>query len=217
MLNQKSPEFKAFFLLQFTKELIKQSETDEIFELRKVLRARDEEKKEKIRIKRKEVHHLLRKKERLSKLPLPPKRKPPIARSLRPLITKKILPRVLKIPEPKLPLTVQYLKPSPTDKQIDLGKLNPLIKDPAVKIIECNGAEENVMVGGSMGRKKASIILSKDDINQIIRKFSETAKIPVQEGVFKVVVGRLILLAIISEVIGSKFIIRKMIHRPIFR
>ena len=95
-------------------------------------------------------------------------------------------------------------------------KLNPLIKDPAVRTIEVN-PDEKVIVTGTMGTKPTSIILSKEDIDKIIKKFSETAKIPVYEGIFRVVVGKLILSAIISDVVGSKFIIKKMMYSPRFR
>ena len=110
----------------------------------------------------------------------------------------------------KLPEHIQYLRPTPVNKEIDLGKLNPLISDPMVNIVECYGTEENVVVKGRMGTKKTTIILTKEEIEGVIQKFSDETKIPVQEGVFKVVAGRLILLAIISEVVGSKFVIKKM-------
>ena len=96
------------------------------------------------------------------------------------------------------------------DDFIDLGKLNPLINDYSVISIECYGPSENIIVTGKMGRKKTNIILSKEDIGEIINKFSTTAKIPVQEGVFKVVVGTLIISAVIADIINTRFIIRKM-------
>ena len=117
----------------------------------------------------------------------------------------------LRIPEPVLPPQFSYLKPTPSERQIDLGKLNSLIKDPLVKVIECGGPEQNIIVTESSGAKKTSIILSKEEIDGIVEKFSKAAKIPVHEGVFRVVVGRLIFLAITSEIVGSRFIIRKMI------
>jgi len=124
--------------------------------------------------------------------------------------------RVIRIPRPKIPPGFEYLKPTPTNVQIDLGKLNPLIKDPLVKVVECIGPDENILVEGTMGTKKTKIILSKYDIDQIIERFSTTARIPVHEGIFKVAVGKLILTAIISGVIGSKFIIQKMMYAKIF-
>ncbi len=120
------------------------------------------------------------------------------------------MPFRLSIPEPVLPPKFQHLKPYSTEKEIDLGRLNPLIKDSFVKIIECNGADEPIVVEGNMGRKPTKIILSEDEINEIIKKFSAEAKIPVRLGINRIVAGRLILSAIISEIVSTKFTIRKM-------
>lgn len=98
------------------------------------------------------------------------------------------------------------------NKEIDLGKINPLIRDFMVKTIECYGAGENLVVQGNMGTKKTGIILTKEEIEDIIQRFSKETKIPAQEGIFKVVAGRLIFLAIISSIVGSKFIIKKMLY-----
>lgn len=127
--------------------------------------------------------------------------KAPISRSL---------PPVLIIPETKLPPTVQNIKPTPMQAEIDLRKLNALVQDPLVKVIECNGPNEKIVVMGAMGRKHTPTILSKEEVDDVINKFSEASKIPLSEGIYKVVFGKLVLSAIISEVIGSKFIIKKM-------
>jgi len=222
MLRQKSKEFRAFFLLQFTNELIRHSGAGEVFELKNILEEEAKEDQDKIKREKKRIQNLITGKKELVFLKtenkILPKKTITFFKPLRkPSAGRRI--QILRIPEPKLPPRLQYLRPTPTNIQIDLEKLNPLIKDPAVKIIECNGADEYITVKGTMGTKKTDIILNKDEINQIIRKFSETAKIPIQEGVFKVVVGQLILLAIISEVVDSKFIIKKMMYAPreIFR
>jgi len=123
-------------------------------------------------------------------------------------------PAKLTIPEQKLPVHFQYLQPTPTNKDMDLGKLNPLIKDSMVKIIDCPGPDQNVVVTGNMGTKKTGIMLGRDEINEVVEKFSKESKIPVSEGVFRVVVGRFIFLAIVSEIIGSRFTLRKMIAAP---
>ncbi|MBI4116781.1 hypothetical protein HY449_03500 [Candidatus Pacearchaeota archaeon] len=117
----------------------------------------------------------------------------------------------LRIPEPALPPQFRYLKPTPSERQIDIGKLNPLVQDPLVKSIECGGPGQNIIVTESGGAKKTSIILSKEEIDEIVERFSNVSKIPIHEGVFRVVVGRLIFLAITSQIVGSRFIIRKMI------
>jgi len=117
----------------------------------------------------------------------------------------------LVVPETRLPEHFQYLKPTPSDERIDLGKLNPLIKDPRVREIECAGPDANVSVTGTMGNKNTGINLSRDEISEIIDRFSAASKIPVHEGVFKVVFGNMIFMAIVSEIVGSRFTIKKMI------
>ena len=201
MLEQLSDESKEFVLLEFTKELIKNLGSVEVFELKEVLKEEDREKKrEKGKIKKS-----LEKREQLKPLLKPQssilKPKP-----------------VLRIPKTKLPKHLQYLKPTPTDNiQIELGKLSSLIKDPTVRDIECNGPNETLIVKGTFGEKKANIVLTREEIDEVVKKFSEAAKIPAHEGLFKVVVGRMIFSAVISEITGSRFIIKKMIYNPAFR
>ncbi len=236
---------KEFILLKFTKELIKHSSKGEIFELKNILEKESKEREEnikkqklgilttssesaqnelidtneeqitkkntpedEIKLKLKDFdssQYKLNESEMRGKFrPL----KPPIKKmSLSPII----------IPKSKLSQRFQYLKPTPTNLEIDLGKLNPLIKDPLVKDLEVPGGNQNVIVSGMMGRKKTNIILSREEIEEIIEKFSKTAKIPVHEGIFKVVVGKLIFSAVVSNIIGSKFIIKKMVYNPGFK
>ena len=202
MLTKISNEFKVSFPLQFTRELIRNSATNEFLELETIL------KKEK-----KDTHQEISKKIKEREKPVLAKKE--IAKPLSTTIkTKKLQVPVLRIPEPRLPQSFQYLKPTPTRLEIDLGKLNPLIKDPLVNSIECSGTDEPVTVRGKMGIKKTNIILNKEELDQTIKKFSETAKIPMHEGVLKIATGRLILSAVISDIIGSKFIIKKMMFAP---
>ncbi|MCX6747128.1 MAG: hypothetical protein NTU63_03275 [Candidatus Pacearchaeota archaeon] len=210
-----STGFKKFFLLEFTKELIKHSAKGEVIQLEKLIDKRNRDKKEKfiksviheMNLPRKEMLDLkeeeedfgFRKRFDFKSRTAKATRPPPVRMRL-------------LIPETQLPPHLQYLRPIATSEaEIDLGKLNPLVKDPAVKVIECNGPEEYVLVGGTMGTKPTDILLSKEELTEIINKFSEFSKIPVQEGVYKVVAGGLILSAVVSEVIGSKFIIKKIV------
>lgn len=195
-----SDEFKKIFLMKFTAELIKNSGKVEIKKLEEIIRTK----------KGAPIFLPERKIITLEKIPAQRIFKRP---------PQKIVPfqpakPTLLIPEPKLPEHLTYLKPTPTPgPEIDLGKLNPLIKDNAVKTIEVN-PNEKVVVTGAMGTKPTSITLSKEEIDKIIDVFSKTSKIPVEEGIYRVVVGNLILSAIISEVIGSKFMIKKMPAPP---
>ncbi len=116
----------------------------------------------------------------------------------------------LNIPEPILPPHLQYLRPRPEEIAMNFGKIDPLIKDNAVRIIECRGPDEKVFVRGAMGIKPTAITLREDEINSIIKDFSDKSKIPIQEGVYHIAVGRYVLSAIVSNVIPPKFIIEKM-------
>lgn len=210
-----STEFKKVFLLRFTKELIEHSEKRDIIKLQKIIEI--EERGREKTFQKKPVPIFTREIKEI-KIPV----QEPIRKSIEKQIQKKPvirqftkpLPNLLFIPEPKLPEHLEYLKPIPTPGiEIDLFKINSLIKDPAVRIIEAN-PEERVTVIGTMGTKPTDIILSKEDIDRIINKFSEFSKIPVTEGIYRVIVGNLILSAIISETIGSRFTIKKMITNP---
>ena len=77
--------------------------------------------------------------------------------------------------------------------------------------------EKDVMVIGTMGRKKTNIFLNEVEVEEVVKRFSKATKIPFHEGVFRVVAGRLIFSAIVSPNIGSKFLIKKMIYDPRFR
>jgi len=216
MLKQTSKEFRKLFLLEFTRQLINAYAPEDIAKLEKILKKEEKEgtiiqKESKefiksiIHEKEKELKFLERETTSLKQ------RRPDLKKSLDSL--KRMRP-VLRIPETRLPQTFQYLKPTPTNTGINLGKLNAFVQDPLVKVIECSGSDENLIVYGSMGTKPTNIILNKEEIDEIIKKFAEAAKIPRDEGVFKAVVGRLILSAIISETIGSRFVIRKIMYAP---
>lgn len=225
-LNSLTELQKRYFFLEFTKQLIRNSGED-IFELKNIIEEGKYTKKplEREVILSTPVEKIKKIIPRLSRKPkeaenelrkIVKKGDQEISRSLTKPPKRKIINPVLRIPEPKLPPKFQYLKPIPTDKEIELDKLNPLVKDPMVKDIECNGPNQNIIVRGAMGTKKTNIILGRDDIDDIIERFSKATKIPVYEGVFKVVIGKLIFSAVISNVIGSRFIIKKMNYNPYF-
>lgn len=111
-----------------------------------------------------------------------------------------------------LPAHLSYLKPTSTEKKVamDLGKLTPFLEDPHVDSIETEGENEKVYVMGKMGKKSTSVVLTKEEIDGIIDLFSKESKIPKVEGLFKVSIHNLILTAMISNVISSRFIIKKI-------
>lgn len=215
MENISSEDFQKKFLLFFTRELIRHSGKQDIIKLEKIIEWEEGKKKEKMpstfevktnipseRLKElKESFKIKKEKQAVSQITKFPEQRQfprPIARA--PLV----------IPEQRLPAHLEYLKPIPAETvEIDLPKINPLIKDPAVRTIEGN-PEENAIVSGTMGTKPTGIMLTKEDVDSIIDKFSKASKIPTTEGVYQVAVGNLIISALISSVVGSRFVIKKM-------
>ncbi len=228
MLKQTSKSFRKVFILEFTRELLRNTEKYKKLtikkEVKKVLKEAPEtktEKKSPEKELKKRVHEKIKEeKRRVSKLKKDEphkgiknlrkefKKEPrPVKTSVR---EPRSFPAPLRIAEPLLPETVRYIRPAPIRKEIDLGKLNALINDPFVKIIECFGPDQKIFVSGRMGRKRTPIILTKEEIDGVIKNFSENSKIPVHEGVLNIAFGRLYLSTIISEVTSPRFVIRKM-------
>lgn len=209
-LENQSEEFKHIFILTFTKELIINSIADEF----KRLKVQEKIEKEILKEKTKKII-----KEYEKPLSLSPEKQLKAMTQFKPLpkpfIINKAAPRRLIIPQARFPQRLQYIKPTVSTMpfQIDLGKLDPFIKDPGVQIIECNGPDEKIIVK-TPAEKPTNVTLTKEEIDKVIQKFSEVSKIPIQEGIFRVAVGNLLLSAIISGVIGSKFIIKKLRAMP---
>lgn len=199
MLESSSIELKTLVLLEFTRGLIISKNPVEFLAQRE--RKLAEIKKERLESKIKEtVSERTLEVEFLPGVfrghPAPPRKLPP-----------------LKIPETRLPPQFSYLKPSARhEKEVNVnwGKIEPMIYDPAIKIIESNGPGQRVMVKGMMGTMPTETVLEKEDIEQILQDFSRESKIPLKEGVTKIVLGRYVLSAIISEEAGSRFIITKI-------
>lgn len=124
--------------------------------------------------------------------------------------TGKTIRPALQIPEMQLPPTVAHIKPEATKEVIKLGRLDSCIQDPSIRIIECNGPGEEIYVGGSMGRKPTAIRLSEEEIEEVLGKFSTASKIPVNEGLFKAAIGNAVMSAVVSDIVGIKFVIRKI-------
>ena len=202
-MQDQTSDFFQKFLLEFTKQLIENSKPKGIIEV---------EQKEKIP-EPKEFKDL----EELKNIPKKKKiisiEKSNIQQSPRELqkpVNKQQIQR-LTIPEQKLPPQFQHINPVPTEKEINLGKLNPILKDQMANSIECDGPNVPIIVITKTGQKrKTQVVLTKEEIDTIINTFSTETRIPALEGVYKVAAGNLIFLAVISEVIGSKFVIRKI-------
>ena len=202
MLKSNSDEFKKIFLLEFTKQLIKNSSTAPFSILETEIKKEQQEEKENIK-------KLINKQEN------------PFAVELEKEFTQKRIfhpstqnanprLRILKIPSPRFPKNLQYLAPIPVRVEIDLNELNPLIKNQLIESIECHGPDEKLILNGVKGTKTIDLILTENQIETIIQKFSSLTKIPYETGIFNAAYGTLEISAIISEEVGSRFIIKRI-------
>lgn len=220
MLKQTSKSLRARFILQFTEELIRSTDIYRELKIKREVRGviKEEEKREREGFKpSKDIRKIVKEKIKgdMMKVAQLEKEGLPLELAIlsKPSAIRRIRQRArrLRIPDSILPPTVQHIRPIPTRVNVDIGKLNPLIRDPLVKTIESNGPDQKLVVSGIMGRKNTNIILSKEEIDEIIEGFSRETKIPADEGIFKAAIGGLIISAIVSDIVGSKFIIKKMI------
>jgi len=221
MLKQINHKSRALFLKLFTQELIDNSKPKKPFA----------EKAEKEEIKATEPIKTEKKGEFISSILTQTEGEkielPELATHLTPQLS--VSPSLIsrQIPPPKVPSpqalpkalpqpTVPKLKPQPTPRtpskiegEIDLGKLNGFLTDKAVTLIECPGPNKFIFVKKAGQVNLTKTALSQEEIEAIIENFSEKSRIPVIGGVFKASVGNLTITAVVSEFVGSKFIIYK--------
>ena len=107
---------------------------------------------------------------------------------------------------------VEKIEPEPQARPegFALGKLEPLLKDTSIQSIECPGPGKNLLIKRYNKINVTKTILNQAEISSIINDFSEKARIPIVGGILKAAVGDLVISAVISEFVGSRFIINKI-------
>jgi len=116
---------------------------------------------------------------------------------------------------PVIPPRIQILTqtrptPQPRPAGLDLGKLEPLLADASIQSIECPGPGKNVLVKRYNLINITKVNLNQAEISDIINNFATKAKIPIVGGILKAAVGDMVISAVISEFVGSRFIISKI-------
>ncbi len=228
MLKQTANETRTLFIKLFTQELIvnSKSKTEEIkaegINIEKPQIAETEKKVEKISemikpIEREKFIPSIPKFEprRTSPVIAPAPTKPyvlskpagPLRPVTKPLEAQKQPPALPSADSSRFTMPISTLPK--IEGEISLGKLNIFLSDNAVTEIECPGPDKFILVKKIGQINLTKITLSQEEINEIIKSFSENARIPVISGIFKTSVKNLTLTAIISEFVGSRFILYK--------
>lgn len=108
-----------------------------------------------------------------------------------------------------MPRTIFQAVQDETQVQTGLDKINSILLDPAVLSVECPGADKPISLNRSGASQVLNLTLTSEDILKITQFFSEKTRIPLVEGVFKASLGNLIMTAVVSQFVGTRFIIQK--------
>ena len=92
---------------------------------------------------------------------------------------------------------------------LGLDKLDKILADIAVQTVECPGPNKQVLVYKSGSIQTANLSLTGDEIINIMKEVSQKTRIPIMSGVFKAAYGNLVITAVMSEFVGTRFIIQK--------
>lgn len=120
--------------------------------------------------------------------------------------TKLEMPNLPQLP----PLPKKEVKPI----ELPIGvspytRIQPIILDPTVSAIECSGAGKPLIVTRGNRIQPTNIAFTEEQIKQILKEIAERTKIPLITGVFKAAYGNIIITAVISEFVGTRFVIQK--------
>jgi hypothetical protein len=115
----------------------------------------------------------------------------------------------------ELPPQIKVLKEikpeaKPRPEGFALGRIDFLLRDREIQSIECPGPGKNLLVKKYNKINTTKITLNQEEITDILYSFAMQAKIPVVGGILKAAVGDLVVSAVISEFVGSRFIINKL-------
>jgi len=126
------------------------------------------------------------------------------------------LPEVPTLPElpetPNLPVQIRKQESIKIDFPQNFSpeqKILFFLKDPSVTGVECIGPNKNILVNKSGRIQTTSLIFTKENIDNFMLSISEKTRIPLISGVFKAIINNLIVTAVISEYVGTRFIIQK--------
>jgi hypothetical protein len=92
---------------------------------------------------------------------------------------------------------------------INFGKLAQFVSDPEIKSIECLGPEANLVAKKNQGLVNIPIRLTSEEISSLLDEISKKTNAPIIEGILKVSNENLTITAVISDFVGSRFIIQK--------
>ena len=125
--------------------------------------------------------------------------------------TRRVAPPIKTTPvvAPKVVVAPIVISVGTIDEGEKYGKISPLLNDVSISTIECLGKDKELMIIRAGQKQRTRIVLSADEIKEILSRVADEAHIPLLEGVFRASVSGFSMNAVISEIIGSRFVIKK--------
>lgn len=84
-----------------------------------------------------------------------------------------------------------------------------LMTDNTIASIECPGPNKQLILNKLGAIKPAGVSLTAEEINEIMKEISERTKIPLNQGLFKTAFNNIIITAVVSEFVGTRFVIER--------
>ncbi len=123
------------------------------------------------------------------------------------------LPQQVMLFEPKVVTKAVQVaplqKPGEEPRVHVMDVLTPILADPSVQNINCPGPEKYLLITRTGLIQASNMRFTADDINNFMKDISQKTRIPLLPGLFKVAYGNYIITAVISEFVGTKFVIEK--------
>lgn len=120
-----------------------------------------------------------------------------------------MIPRRSPIPLPQQQYKPSPLKPGQKPETVNLGKLAGILVDPSVFSVECQGPHKNLLVNRGGSIQTSEVTLTDEEINTMMHNISEQTRIPISGRVFRTAIQDLVVTAVISDFVGTRFVIQK--------
>ena len=92
---------------------------------------------------------------------------------------------------------------------LSLDKIRNIMQNPSVFSVECPGPSKPLVVVSQGLANVTNVTLADEEINAFMKDISQKTRIPLVPGLYKAVLGNLLIIAVVSEFVGTRFIIQK--------
>ena len=91
-----------------------------------------------------------------------------------------------------------------------LDSLVYLLSDPNVTSLECPGPGKPIVLNKSGNMENSSLVFSQEDIKNVTDEVSRKTGQKFDSGFVKAAIGNFIVSAVISEFVGTRFVMQKL-------